>query len=156
MAELRNLLDHHGLKEVQTYIQSGNLVFKSDLTKQQVVTTIAESILKHFGFEVPVLVLTSNEIAAVINRNPYKKDDLTRLHVTFLAEGPSKEKLHALPASPNPREKYQVKDLAIYVYCPDGYGRTKINNNFFEKKLMVSATTRNWKTCMKLSEMAEF
>ena len=156
MVELRSLLENHGLKEVQTYIQSGNLAFRSDLTKDQLETTIAESIRKRFGFEVPVLVLTSSEIAAIINHNPYEHEDLTKLHVTFLADPPSQEKLDSLPASPNPREKYLIKDQAIYVYCPDGYGRTKIHNNFFENKLKVTATTRNWKTCLKLSEMAEF
>ena len=155
MAELREQLGHIGLECIQSYIQSGNLVVKSSLSRDQLSASVADGILKHFGFEVPVLVLTSTELSSIIDKNPFSHGDSAKLHVTFLAHTPAKDKLNTLPPSPNPQDQYVVKDQAVYVYCAGGYGRTKINNNFFEKTLEVTATTRNWRTCLKLSEMAQ-
>ena len=153
MAELRQILSNKGFNNLQTYIQSGNLIFQSEHSKEQVRATISDQILDRFGYEVPVLVLTAAELREIVNRNPFEHRDLTKLHITFLAGLPDQQLVAALPSSPNPREEFLMVDQAIYVYCPDGYGRSKINNTFFEKKLRVIATTRNWKTCMKLCEM---
>ncbi len=155
MAELRQLLSNLGFQELNTYIQSGNIVFKADQNANELAVTIRECILNHFGFEVPTLVLPADEMDMVIQENPFQDKDLNKLHVTFLSSQPNGQLIESLPPSPNPNESYLVKGKVIYVYCPDGYGRTKINNMFFERKLKTTATTRNWKTCWKLWEMAE-
>lgn len=153
MATLRQLLHNNGLKDVQTYIQSGNLVFKADLNKPVLADLIGETIKTYFGFEVPTLVLTAKDLSEILEQNPFKDKDISKLHLTFLNSTPDMQLVEMLPQSPNPREEFLFAKSAIYVYCPDGYGRTKINNNFFESKLKVTATTRNWKTCLKLLEM---
>ncbi len=155
MAELRQLLSNLGFQDLDTYIQSGNIVFKADQNSDKIQGTIRENILSRFGFEVPTLVLPTVEWAMVIQENPYKDKDLGKLHVTFLASQPDKQLIESLRPSPNPNESYLVKGKVIYLHCPDGYGRTKINNMFFERKLKTTATTRNWKTCLKLWEMAK-
>ena len=155
MAELRQLLSNVGLQNLETYIQSGNLVFKADQKADELAATIRERILNHFGFEVPTLVLPANEMDIVIQENPFQDKDLSKVHVTFLSSQPNDQLIESLRPSPNPNESYLVKGKVIYVHCPDGYGRTKINNMFFEKKLKTTATTRNWKTCLKLWEMAQ-
>ena len=70
--------------------------------------------------------------------------------VTFLSEQPSNESIALLQEMKFDKEEYQLIEKALYLYCPNGYGKTKLNNNFLERKLGVSATTRNWKTVMKL------
>jgi uncharacterized protein (DUF1697 family) len=155
MAELRLLLSNLGLQDLETYIQSGNIVFKADQKVDELAATIKERILNHFGFEVPTLILHADEMDKVIQENPFQHKDLSKVYVTFLSFQPNDHLIESLPPSPNSNECYLVKGKAIYVYCPDGYGRTKINNMFFERKLKTTATTRNWKTCMKLWEMAK-
>ena len=155
MAELRRILADKGLVNLQTYIQSGNLVFRSSLDTDVIVNTIKNSIQGYFGFQVPTLVIVSGDMKEVVNNNPFPEADLSKLHVTFLADSPDLQLAGSIPPSDNPNEAYLIKDRVIYVYCPDGYGRTKINNMFFEKHLKITATTRNWKTCSKLLEMAQ-
>lgn len=155
MVELRGILTQQGLLDVQTYIQSGNIVFKApkeaygDLNR-----IIGKAIQEHFGYQVPVIVLKTNELRQAVDQNPLVDQDTSYLHITFLADEPSKELVATLPPSPNPCELYDIEGKVIYVYCPDGYGRTKLNNMFFERKLKVTATTRNWRTCMKLLQLA--
>ena len=155
MAELRQELSNKGLADIQTYIQSGNIVFTSKMEVHQLVDIIRSSIMNNFGFEVPTLIIPASRWHLIIDENPLHNIDIDKLHVTFLAQLPEKQLVDALPLSPNPNEKYRIVGDVVYVYCPDGYGRTKINNMFFERKLKSIATTRNWKTCLKLKEMAQ-
>lgn len=155
MAELRRQLMELDLKDLKTYIQSGNLVFKSDENASMLQNIIRETMQGYFGFDVPTLVLSARDFFEIIENSPFQKHDITKMHVTFLSAEPDPKIVESLPRSSNPREVFHVTPKAVYVYCPDGYGRTKINNTFFEKKLQVTATTRNWKTCLKLTEMAK-
>lgn len=155
MAELRKQLSNKGLEDVQTYIQSGNIVFTSQIEDNQLVDIVQNCLLNHFGFEVPTLVVPSEKLDFIIDENPLRNIDISKLHVTFLKQLPNRQLVEALPPSPNSNEEYRIIEDVIYVYCPDGYGRTKINNMFFERKLKVTATTRNWKTCLKLRDMAQ-
>lgn len=159
MEDLRTLLRSLDFQEVQTYIQSGNIVFA---TAKMSTTTLAEKIhqliLKKYGYDVPVLVKTKAELKAVATQNPFLNDrseDIKFLHVTFLAENPETEKWELIDNEKYKPDEFQVSERALYVFCPNGYGRTKLNNNFFEKKLKTTATTRNWKTVMKLAEMLD-
>jgi len=155
MAELRKQLSNKGLEDVQTYIQSGNIVFASQIEDNKLVDIVQNCLLNHFGFEVPTLVVPSEKLDFIIDENPLRNIDISKLHVTFLKQLPNRQLVEALPPSPNSNEEYRIIEDVIYVYCPDGYGRTKINNMFFERKLKVTATTRNWKTCLKLRDMAQ-
>ena len=155
MAELRQLLSNKGLEDLQTYIQSGNIVFTSEIEVKQLEEIVRSCILNHFGFEVPTLIVPASRLDLIISENPLHKVDTSKLHVTFLTQLPDRQLVEALPLSPNPNEEYRILGDVIYVYCPDGYGRTKINNMFFERKLKSIATTRNCKTCLKLREMAQ-
>ena len=155
MAELREKLSRAGLQGLQTYIQSGNLVFRSDKNSQELILVIEDAIHQHFGFEVPTLVMSKNTFITVLKDNPFDMHHSNTLYVTFMDSAPSEDLVKALPPSSNPTESYHLSPQAVYVYCPDGYGKTKISNTFFEKKLKVTASTRNWNTCQKLKEMVE-
>ena len=154
MAELRQLLSNKGLDNLQTYIQSGNIVFTSEIGVEHLEEIVQSCILNHFGFEVPTLIIPASKLDLIITENPLHNIDTNKLHVTFLTQLPDRQLVDALPFSANSNEEYKIVGDVIYVYCPDGYGRTKINNMFFERKLKSIATTRNWKTCLKLREMA--
>ena len=157
MAELRQQLSAFKLDNLQTYIQSGNLVFSSPETDSKTLASqIKQNIFDTYGFEVPTHVWRKEEWEEIFSQNPFlptKAEEIAKLHVTLLAEPPSEELTQILSQVHFPPDEFIIKGKAIYLYCPNGYGRTKLTNTFWERKLKVSATTRNWKTVTKLKEM---
>ena len=152
MPDLKAMFETLGFTNVRTYIQSGNVVFESNAA-EELESKISTKIQEQFGFEVSVICRTAEEMEQVITRNPYAEMvgfEAEKLYVTFLQQTPSEEKLEALKAFTFEPEMYTVSGREIYVYCFNGYGNTKLNNTFFEKKLKVSATTRNWRTVNEL------
>ncbi|HEX8814957.1 MAG TPA: DUF1697 domain-containing protein [Terriglobales bacterium] len=158
MAELRGLLETLVFEQCQTYIQSGNLVFSAAKgSEAEIAAKIAKGMAKKFGFEPGVAVRTATEMGKVIERNPFVKMkgvDVTTLHVTFLSGEPDTAAVKKLAELAAAGEEFRGSGREIYLYCPNGYGNTKLSNNAIEKVLGVSATTRNWKTVNKVREMA--
>jgi uncharacterized protein (DUF1697 family) len=157
MAELRTLCKNLGLRNVRTYIQSGNVVFEAE-DANGLAAKLEEKIAGTFGFKVPVMVREAAEMARVAENNPFGEMAgfaPEKLHVTFLAEEPQPDKLEALKAFTFDPEKYTILGKEVYVYCENGYGNTKLENLFFEKKLKVTCTTRNWRTVNELVKMSQ-
>ncbi len=158
MEQLRESCGTLGLRSVKTYVQSGNIVFLDERRSPANLSKgISEAILRDFGFRVPVLVKTAKEMEQVIQRNPFLKQtgiDPTKLHVTFLPEAASKGALKGLDELPTKPDRFYAGRQEIYLYCPDGYGKTKLSNAAFEKALSMETATRNWKTVGTLFEMA--
>ncbi|SMO79924.1 DUF1697 domain-containing protein [Solitalea koreensis] len=157
MAELKALYEDLNFKTVQTYIQSGNVVFKSEQSND-LSMRIEQKIFEQFDFHVPVLTLTVSELQKVVEENPFlnQKDvDPDKLHVTFLTEQPKSDNLEKLKNINYEPDRFIISGKTVYLSCPEGYGNTKLNNTFFENKLKVTATTRNWKTVNKLYEIAQ-
>jgi len=157
MEQLRGLCSQLGFERVETYLQSGNIVFQAvaknpaDLSKR-----ICETILNSFGFDAHVIVRTSKEMEKVVANNPFLKEknvDSSKLHVTFLSEGPQNSSLKRLEGLATSQDRFYPASREIYLYCPGGYGRTKLSNNAIEKVLSVTATTRNWRTTNMLLDM---
>lgn len=152
MAELKLLYEDLNFRHVTTYIQSGNVIFE-DNGKRNLVKLIEQKLLEKYGFEVPVLIRTADELVNIINNNPFTKDgntDVSKLHVTFLEKEPQQpdiDKINKLQYEP---DSFIILGREAYLYCPGGYGNTKLTNTFFENKLKVTATTRNWKTVNEL------
>ena len=158
MADLRALYESLGFTNVRTYIQSGNVIFESNTKESDAakVQKIATAITEKYGFEVPIMLRTAAEFEAVINTNPFFKEDNVdpkKLYITFLAERPTAENLAKLADVNYPPDQFQLIGKTIFLYC-EKYGRTKLSNTFFERKLKVTATTRNWKTVNKLFALA--
>ncbi len=151
MDALKQLFVELGFNNVQTYIQSGNIVYQSKkLVKESI---ISKSIQSRFGFEVPVINLTLTDLESIIALNPFLKDkkkDPSYLHITFLSAQPLPEKIELLKTQ---KEEFYCINKAVYLYCPNGYSNSKLTNTFIENKLGVTATTRNWRTCVQLFEM---
>jgi uncharacterized protein (DUF1697 family) len=147
-----------GFSRIETYVQSGNIVFQDEKKSPSSLSkSISQAILHDLGFEVSVLVRTSREMKDLIEGNPFLKEsgvDRSKLYVTFLSEAAPKSALKNLEKLSGEADRFYIGRQEIYLYCPDGYGRTKLSNAAFEKALSVRATTRNWKTVNALSEMA--
>jgi len=158
MDELRKLFELLGFTDIQTYIQSGNVLFNSrSSNKTKMISQIKDSINKKSGYDVKVLIKTKDEIEKVINQNPFLKFDnvdIKKLYVTFLERIPEKEFIDSLIPNKKTNDVYKIIGTEIYLYCPGGYGKTIFSNNYIEKKLRLKATTRNWKTVNKLLQLA--
>ncbi|GAA0893482.1 DUF1697 domain-containing protein [Fulvivirga kasyanovii] len=159
MDDLRTKLTDFGFEKVRTYIQSGNIVFDYKETDPLTLAKqLEQKIMDDYGYEVPVVVTGAEELKQVIDSNPFligRSEDPAKLHVTFLAEPPADENVMKIDDSGFLPDEFKIIGESIYLFCPNGYGRTKLTNNFFESKLKVTATTRNWKTVNTLLNMAE-
>lgn len=159
MDALKKMYQILGLENIQTYIQSGNVIFQhaSSETKD-LETMISKQIEVEFGFDVPVMVLSIEHLSKIVSDNPYTSDhtkDISHLHVTFLSSPVQSVDLKSIKEKQAEGEDFTITEHAIYLYCPHGYGKTKLTNNFFENKLKVSTTTRNWKTTKELLSIAQ-
>ena len=154
MNELKLLYESLNFQNVVTYIQSGNIIFEQTDSEYSVLSkNIEEKILGAFGFNVTVFIRTVNDLKKIVKNNPFLKKrekDINKLHVTFLSHKPSQSLTDEIDILKYKPDEFYLNENEIYLFCPNGYGRTKLSNNFFERKLKVSATTRNWKTLNKL------
>ena len=156
MADLRGLFEDLGAKDVATYVQSGNVVFKSADGAKKLTEAIERRIRRDLGLGVSVVVLTKAQLTKVLDGNPFAKAKKAQatLHVTFLAEAPPRAKVGKLDPKHGRPDEFRVVGRQVYLHCPNGYGRSKLTNAHFEKQLGVAATTRSWKTVTKLGELA--
>jgi uncharacterized protein (DUF1697 family) len=156
MADLRALCEALGAEDVATYVQSGNVVFKSADGAEKLARAIERRIRRDLGLSVTVVVLTRPQLAKVLAGNPFvkAKQDPSKLHVTFLAEKPARGRVSKLDPERSEPDEFRLVGQQIYLHCPNGYGRTKLTNAYFEKQLGIAATTRNWRTVTKLGELA--
>ena len=152
MADLKELLADLGAEDVETYLRSGNVVFKSDASAARLAKDIEKRISRDLGLEVSVLLRTKTALQKIVADNPFP-GDLTNVHVTFLAEAPTRALVGEIDAQPFAPDEFRVVRGEVYLRCPNGYGRSKLSNAFFEKRLGAVATTRNWKTVTKLAEL---
>ncbi len=151
MVELRKLFSDLNFKNVQTYIQSGNVIFQSvETNKTFLERMIQKGIVTHFGFDVSVLVRTSVDIKNILEACPFSEEKKINGYFTLLHSVPDKNLMDETSLISYPNEEFHLTDQCVYFFSSTGYGNAKCNNNFFERKLKVSATTRNYKTMIKL------
>lgn len=159
MEALRALYENLGFSDVATYVQSGNVVFRAgEAAFETIAGQINRQIEKEFGFDVPVLVLDVGKLQRIAEANPYAAEpekDPAFMHVTFLASAPDLSGSSKLSEKQVAGEEFFITDNAVYLYCPLGYGRTKLTNSYIESALKTSATTRNWKTTTELLKIAQ-
>lgn len=154
MADLKLLFEDLGFQNVTTYIQSGNVVFSAK-EKDGLAETISKEIENRFGWEVPVLVKTADTIAHILKDCPFEEAKRAEAYFMLLASQPETELMAAVREISYPNEEFVLTSECVYIYFGNGYGNAKLNNNFFEKKLKVAATTRNYRTLTKLIELAK-
>jgi uncharacterized protein (DUF1697 family) len=157
MKDLVAILENLGAQDVETYIQSGNAVFRSEETDASLLSyRIRAAVEESRGFEPRVLVLGSEEMERAVRSNPFPEaaSEPKTLHVYFLACSPERPDLDALEGIKGDRERFVLEGAVFYLHAPDGVGRSKLAANA-EKLLGVSATSRNLRTVRKLMTMAK-
>ncbi len=159
MSELKSLHQALGLKDVVTYIQSGNVVFSSDETNPaQLASQIEENFAQKFGFHSQVMVRTSAELQEIIASNPFQNQpdkEPKWIAVLFLTTRPERTALEDLLKTYSGPEEIYLTGQELFVYYPDGVGRSKLTLTLIEKKLKTVGTGRNWNTVLQLQKMMQ-
>ena len=157
METLREIYEESGFSKVRTYVQSGNVVFESGAQDPRGVEKHIEAQIEQTcGFSIPVFIRQEHELLEILSCNPFlneRAEDPGKLHVTFLQQAPHETAWSKLVSPSGISDEFSRGDMAVYLFCPDGYGKTKLTNGFFERKLGVPATTRNWNTVNALYKM---
>mmetsp|Transcript_43219 Transcript_43219/g.69305 ORF Transcript_43219/g.69305 Transcript_43219/m.69305 type:complete len:211 (-) Transcript_43219:6598-7230(-) len=159
MVDLRSHMATIGLQEVKTYVQTGNVVFncvEDDISK--IESMIKAKVRSEYGFDVCVIVKTRESLELVVKGNPYQTQadkDPTKVLVSFLSQVPLSSAVDTLQTVGHAGEKFEVHKDVVYLYVPNGYGKATLNNNVFERKLNVGATSRNWRTVVKVVALVD-
>jgi uncharacterized protein (DUF1697 family) len=157
MRELKAMLQGLGLESIQTYIQSGNVVFQTDrVDLAELASEIGTAVAQSHGFIPKIMLLESPQLAEAIAANPFPQgeDEPKALHFYFLETVPEAPNLAALETLKTDREQFQLIDAVFYLYAPDGIGRSKLAAKV-ERAMGVSATARNWRTVSQIVTMVE-
>jgi len=156
LKELHTSLD---LQDVQTYIQSGNVVFTSDNPNViQIQMDIEDRFAQNFGFQVKVMVRTAGEFNMIIENNPFQNQPMREskwLVAMFLASNPISTALEDIQKTYTGPEEIHIIGQEAFIYYREGQGRSKLTNTFLEKKLKTVGTARNWNTVLRLQKMME-
>ena len=153
MPALAKVFTELGCEGVQTYIQSGNVVFRAHVADGAEIEAAIEA---HFGFPVQVALRTGTEWARAIVGNPYPLQaaaDGSKVHLALLSAEPDAEGVASLQAVPRGRDNWQLDGRNLYLDLPDGAGRTKLDHGTLERRLGVQVTVRNWKTVEALGAL---
>lgn len=164
MNDLKELYQNLGFERVQTYIQSGNVIFETHLeNKEEISTQLEKAIFENYNFEVCVIIRTKEELLYIQSSNPFFSPSQTteekqqlinnNLYFTFLKDIPTPESSNSIEKIKFLPDRFEIINDAIFILYAEKYSNSKLTNNFFEKKLKTKATTRNWKTIEKLTEL---
>ncbi len=158
MTDLKDSMTELGFNNISTYVQSGNILFESgDKNLMLLARSIEEKIKTNFDFDVPCIVKTAIYFKKILESNDFLQQDKgeNSCYVTFLEKAPDPNLVEKIDQEQYLPEEFILKHDVIYFYAAQGYGKAKMNNNFFESKLKLKATTRNWKTVNKLFQLAK-
>jgi uncharacterized protein (DUF1697 family) len=156
MRELAEIFAETGCRDVQTYIQSGNVVFWANSKVVKALPgAITKRIEERFGYRVPVVVRTEEQMRLVVGNNPFLRSGVPedRLHVYFLVGQPAAEDVAQLDSKRSAPDRFAVVGGEIYLELPNGVANTKLTNAYFDSKLTTTCTLRNWRTVLKLIEL---
>ncbi len=157
MKDLGEMFVAAGCRDVRTFIQSGNVLFcAAPALVKRLPGLIAERIAERFGYKTPVVLRSAVQLEAVLGNNPFLgADGVTEdsLHVMFLADTPGTEAVGGLDLNRSPPDRFVVRGGEIYLQLPNGAGKSKLTNAYFDSKLRTVSTGRNWRTVTKLREL---
>jgi uncharacterized protein (DUF1697 family) len=160
MAELLSLYNDMGFNDCETYIQSGNVIFKGAdiVTADETAAMIEKAILKRFSYTIPVMIRTVEEVRNIMSVNPFlnrENFEPSQMAVILLYERATELQIQKVAAIDYTPDKFEISGREIFIYCPNGFGRTKLYTNFFEKKMGVTGTARNWNTITTILNISE-
>jgi len=150
MPELVAAFESAGHEAVTSYIQSGNVIFRSpDRSASRVAAALEHTISSRFGLEVKVMLRTHKELEKIASGSPFEE----HVHVVFLDRVPARKAVQALDPLRSPGDSFEVAGREIYLCLPNGAGRTKLTLDWLERTLEVTGTQRNWNTLLRLVEL---
>ena len=160
MTDLSSLFINLGFKDAETYIQSGNVIFRKagDKPVSALAVNLELAIMERFNYTIPVMIRTNQELSDLFSSNPFLGEtnfDPAKMAVLFLHEKPSDSQIQKVADIDYPPDKFKIIGRDIFIYCPNGFGRTKLYTNFFERKMGIAGTARNWKTITTILNIAE-
>lgn len=157
MGQLRDVLEQAGYEEVQTLLQSGNVVLSAGVDPRALERKLAKTLSGEFGFEIQVIVRTRDELAEIVQRDPFagEADDPARYQVSLLSAEPDPKGVQGLEAAVVSPERVIVSGREVYAWHPGGVGRSKLAKLINDRQLGVGVTARNWRTLTRLLEMAD-
>jgi uncharacterized protein (DUF1697 family) len=160
MTDLASLYKDMGFTDAETYIQSGNVIFGCNIEAHvsDIASSVEKAILERFGYKIPVMIRTFVDLRKIISFNPYlseEKFDPSKMAVIFLHDNLMESQIQKVADVNYPPDKFKIIGNEIYTFCPDGFGKTRLYTNFFENRMKVTGTARNWKTIMTIYKIAE-
>lgn len=157
MADLRDALAAHGFGDVSTYIASGNVLLDAgDRLEAVVVDDVAEVVAERFGLSIPIVARAVTDWPAILSANPFPDAEAEPklLHVSLCDRAPEPEAIAGFDADAHAPDRLEVIGRELYLWYPNGAGRSKLTGALLERKLEVTTTARNWSTMLKLAELA--
>lgn len=154
MKDLLTVFEAVGCKRLETFIQSGNVLFDASAALiRRVPGLVAEKLKEDFDINSPVILRDAKEFPGVVKNNPFlRRGDVGTLHVGFLASTPEPARVKALDPKRSPPDEFEVKGREVYFHFPNGLGRSKLTNLWFDKELATLSTVRNWNTVLELAK----
>jgi len=156
MADLTRIFERAGAVEIRTYIQSGNVVFRATpKVAKSIAHDVSKAIHQGPGWQVPVVIRSAEELRQVPRDNPFLNAvaEPTTLHVAFLATTPDPARVAALDPKRSPPDRFVLRGRDVYLHCPNGIGRSKLTNAYFDAALNTVSTMRNWRTVQSLLDL---
>ena len=153
MAELKSMFQEAGCRSARTYIQSGNVVFRSTREEaHQVCKGVRAALAERVGTDIPIILRSEEELAKIVVANPFPaaEDEPRLLHVGFLSDRPTSDRISALDPNRSPPDEFAVREREVYLYLPNGAARSKLTAAYFDRTLGTAATFRNWRTVKAL------
>ncbi|HEY6291853.1 MAG TPA: DUF1697 domain-containing protein [Terriglobia bacterium] len=158
MKDLSEMFARAGCRDVETYIQSGNVIFRATPNvSARLSQVIRTQIQERFGHQVPVVLRTAEQLRNVVRNNPFLIEGAAEdtLHVMFLADWPDPDRVNALDPVRSPPDAFMVRGQEVYLRLPNGVARSKLTNSYFDSKLGTISTARNWRTVTRLLQLTE-
>ncbi len=163
MTDLKRMFEEMGCTQVETYIQSGNVIFESDLRTAEVKTAVEQEIEKNFGFAIDVIIRTGEELVQILKNCPFTEQEIKiaeelnqegeSMYIAFLSEVPKAENLKKLEVYTGEADRYFIRNKDLYLLFSHSIRNSKLAVNL--QKLKVANTVRNWKTMQKLCDMVK-
>lgn len=157
MAELRSLCADLGWRDVQSYIQSGNLIFRADQAPTHLEVELEQAIERHLGLSIPVIVRAAADWSAYMASNPYPEESAREPNLVMLAlskTSPAQDAAQKLQERAANGERIAQMDDALWLYYPEGSWRSRLSPSLLDRAVGSPVTTRNWRTVLKLAELA--
>lgn len=154
MAPLRDALRGAGLSDVRTYIQSGNVLATSALGHAELEALVHTVIKQKLGADLAIVARTAEAFRAILERNPFAGEDPARFYFTVLKEAPTPARVAALAATDAAPDRFAVVGDVVYTLYDQQHRASKFNNNYYERRLKVAATTRNFNTMTRLAALS--